>query len=227
MNSDHVLELASDVADRLRTGLLPRAADARIADETWQAFVDMGLDRMDNDLDPSLRVLTTLARGCPSSAWHLAQSGEEPVDAVVQARLAAVMLGGALAAVDDYDAFVRSRISEPVPAPSGDQETDLRRRLGMAIGRLETAQCILDEAALLAEDPNLLGALSKEVTRMAYATIQELVLPVAGSTRDTERLTRNVAAMVTLWSHPTCAPDDQVSRSLARERLGLTSSPTT
>lgn len=227
MSSDQVLERASDLADRLRTGLLPRAADGRIPAETWQAFIDMGLDRMDSGLDTSLRVLTTLARGCPSSAWHLAQSGGEPVDAVVQARLAAVMLGGALAAVDDYDAFVRSRIGEPAPAPSGDQETDLRRRLGMAIGRLETAQCILDEAALLAEDPNLLWLLSREVACIAYRTIQELILPVAGSIPDTERLTHNVAAMVTLWSHPACALDDQVSRSLARERLGLTSSPTT
>jgi methionine synthase II (cobalamin-independent) len=174
--------------------------------EEYRAIVDA-------DLETGLRELTTAARGCPMTAWRLAQDGGEVTDEVLQARIATVMLGAALAALDDDEAFVRACDTESAP--------DHRRWLGIAIGRIETAGCILGEAALAGDDPAGLWILSREVSRLAYTTVQDLIVHSGAAQAASGRLARTVSTMVTLWGHPLGALDDEVSRRLARERLGL------
>ena len=154
--------------------------------------------------------LTALAREDPTTAAGLVDGPN------VQARLAALMLGAALAAVDEYEAFVRSRITAPVPAAAGELETDRRRWLGVAIGRLETARCIL--LALEPEPEAQLWALAREASRLAYTTVQDLIPVAAGAGAG---LASTVGVMATLWGDESGAEEDQVLRRLARERLGV------
>jgi hypothetical protein len=181
------------------------------------------------ELERQLDELTALAREDPAAAQLKArQVGDDAGpkaqqgpgdDAGLQARLAALMLGAALAALDEYEAFVRSRIAEPAPAAPGDLETDRRRRLGIAIGKLETARYILSEAALDPDPDTRLWVLSREAARLAYTTVQDLIVQSSGVGSDTERLTAAVSLMVALWKHPAAVLEDQVLRQLARERL--------
>lgn len=189
------------------------------------------------ELGIRLAAITEQAHQDPSSAWDLARADEagasadprtqvaaDPsaqVAAESQARVAAVMIGVALAALDEYEAFVCGRITEPMPAPPGDQESDYRRWLGMAIGRLETARCILDEAALDAVDHTRVRMLAREAARLAYDTVQDLIVPVSGAGAGSDRLTEAAGVMLRLWAHPLGAGGDQFSRQVARERLQL------
>ena len=228
MSDRQLINRARELAARVRTGVLPAATTDRVSEETLRALADAGLDRLDHDLTTSLQVLTTLARGCPRTAWHVGLDdavGLGGFDGLQRARIAAVMLGAALAALDDYEALVRARITDGAPAAAGDQETDYRRWLGMAIGRIETAQCILDEAAIGADDPTKVWMLSREVTRLAYDTVQELIVHRARSMQDGDRLASTVTTMVMLWGNQSGALDDQVSRRIACERLGLAMEP--
>lgn len=180
-----------------------------------------GMSHEPNDI----HLLTDEARARPESAYELASVGGETGDAAVAARIAAAMLGAALAALDDHDALVRSRVTGSASLPPDDPETDHRRRLGMAIGRLEAASCILDEAVDEPADETRLWMLSREVTRLAYTTVQELILHSGGSIREpgpeAGRLGAIVASMTRLWGHPVGALDDAFSRRVARERLRL------
>lgn len=173
------------------------------------------------ELRTRLQAITAQSRRDPASAWDLAHDGEPGSPAAAQAGVAAAMLGAALAALDEYEEFVRGRITEPVPAPPGDQETDYRRWLGMAIGRLETADCILEEAALDAADETRARMLAREVTRLAYETAQDLLVHVSGAGAAGERMTAAASVMLRLWADPLGAADDQFSRQVARERLQL------
>lgn len=165
--------------------------------------------------------LVTLARRCPRTGWGLAQAPADAPDSALAVRLAAVTVGTALAALDEYEAFVRSRVTETAPAGPGDYETDERRWMGMAIGRLESAQCILDEAAAGGEDPSMSWILAREATRLAHDTASNLIVHVAGAAPRTERLTGALDVLQLAWSHPLGAQDDQLSRRVARRRLGL------
>lgn len=160
------------------------------------------------------------ARERPLEAERQAAEGAGPraSDAVRRAHLAAAMLGAALAALEEYDAAVRARVHEPVPAPAGDPETDLRRWLGIAIGRLEAAQCILGE--LPAQPDDRLGVMALEVSRLAFATVAELAAPIAAC-GDDGRFAGITAAMTGLWAHPLGAGDDQATRGLARVYLAI------
>lgn len=176
----------------------------------------------DTELLTGLRELIDTVRARAETARELAPGSAAPEDVgLVAARLAAVMIGAALAITDDYEAFVRSRITEPAPAPPGDPETDHRRRLGIALGKLETARCILDEAARDGADTTQLWALAREATRLAYATVQDVILPVAAALPDAARLLSTAGETVSLWAHPVAVQDDQATRQLARERLAL------
>jgi hypothetical protein len=172
--------------------------------------------------DPTGRWEATMhkARERPLQAGRHAAEAADPgaSDAVRRAHLAAAMLGAALAALHEYDAAVRGRVHEPVPAPAGDPETDLRRWLGIAIGRLEAAQCILGE--LPGQPDDRLGVLALEVSHLAFATVAELAAPMAAC-GDDGRFAGIMAAMTELWAHPLGARDDQVRRSLARAYLAI------
>jgi len=172
---------------------------------------------MAGELAPRLDELTRLAREDPAAAHQAVQ--ETGLDTGMQAELAALMLGAALAALDDYEAFVRSRITEPAPAAAGDPETDRRRWLGIAIGKLETARHILSEAALALDRETELWVLSRQAARLAYTTVQDLLVPAGGSGTDSQRLDASLDLMVTLWGHPAGADEDQALRRLAAERL--------
>jgi hypothetical protein len=184
---------------------------------------------MTAELKRQLDELTALAREDPAAAHRQApQHGDDAGlhvqqdlgdDADVQARLAALMLGAALAALDDYEALVRSRITEPAPAAPGDLETDRRRWLGIAIGKLETARYILTEAALESESGTRRWVVAREAARLSYTTMQDLIVRASGINSDRGRFTAAASLIVTLWGHPSGALEDQALRQLARERL--------
>lgn len=225
MSGAELIDRAQGIAARLRSGALPAATGERMAGETRRALAAEGLDRVGGDLANDLAVLTELSRGCPMTAWQVAQADGQAEEAVVRARLAAVMLGAAHAVLDEYEAFVRSRVSSDGPAPAADPETDYRRWLGMGIGHLETAHCILDEAARRPDDHIGLAMLAREVIRLAYDTGQDLIFHVAGSCPDRDRLIATVSAMLSLWGHPLGVGDDRLSRRVARQRLQLAADP--
>jgi hypothetical protein len=139
-----------------------------------------------------------------------------------QLQVAEELLARADEALSEYERFVRSRIVEAVPAPSGDIETDYRRCLGMAIAKLEAARLILGELRR-GETAELPGAgIALEVARLAYQTVHDLAR-VADSPQ-LRRVRQIAMEMTELWVSPVGSGDDQLLRQIAQERLGILAS---
>jgi hypothetical protein len=131
------------------------------------------------------------------------------------------MLDAACDALAAYEELVRARVDAqahpPGPAAAGDLETDFRRWMGAAIGHLETAGLVLDDAVARGEDA-LAWALAREAARLAHETLLQLVSHAPGAS---DALRRAAERALATWSDPSGADEDQVLRRIARERLGV------
>jgi hypothetical protein len=90
-------------------------------------------------------------------------------------------------------------------------DPDEQRRLGVALGRIETAECILEDAG---EDEARLRAISGEAFALAYAAAHDLARQGSGP-RATEALE---ALLATGAEH--ARAEEAHARELAFERLG-------
>jgi hypothetical protein len=118
---------------------------------------------------------------------------------------ATAMLEAARRGRDELDALVRE---------GGDTVTDdQRRRLGLAIGHLETVACILAEARR-AEQATVAWVLAHEASELAHTTVQDLIVPSAG-----ERVLAIAVEIARLRAGSEVGDGDEMRRRLARERL--------
>lgn len=149
-----------------------------------------------------LRDLAELARDDVGAAWDACRArpalGRE-------AGLAALTIGAASAAAHEYESRMRTeegRVLDP----------DYQRRLGVALGRIETAECILEESA---EDDAGLRTVAREAFMLAYAALHDLVGHAAGSGARSERALHAVLAT----AGDSMRSEESDARQLALERL--------
>jgi 3-hydroxy-9,10-secoandrosta-1,3,5(10)-triene-9,17-dione monooxygenase len=172
-----------------------------------------------------------VSEGTPGYRLHGSPQYAGRAMAFLQAQLTAVIVGGATAAVDEYEQLVRT---EQVPLPPlGPRrlDSDYQRWLGTAIGRVTAAELLLQEVGeqyveacrgiergepFSREADLRLTAMGREAAKLARSAVDDLV-----RTAGAARIERIAHDLLTGWSHPAIPAEEDVARSLARERLGL------
>jgi 3-hydroxy-9,10-secoandrosta-1,3,5(10)-triene-9,17-dione monooxygenase len=156
-----------------------------------------------------------------------------------QAELSAVMIGAALAATEQYEQFIREKATPRPPIGPRLHDPDYQRWLGAAIGRIETADCILTEAAeeymqiceraksggaqFAREEDLQLNMVTREAFKLAYSAVHDIVVHTGGSSALAagERIERVMRDMLMAWGHLASVVEDSIARELARETLGV------
>ncbi|GAB2970734.1 acyl-CoA dehydrogenase family protein [Streptomyces pseudoechinosporeus] len=155
--------------------------------------------------------------------------------------LAAIMIGTAYAAADEYARIVAERPLTLEPHRTRAELHDYQRHLGEALGVIHTAHAALQRTAedymetchrnvtgkapfTTAED-NRLAMVFLNAGRMAWDAMQNTLFRTAGSryARDGERMQRYFRDAATYWSHIGPSMAEPLARRVGRDRLGLPS----
>jgi 3-hydroxy-9,10-secoandrosta-1,3,5(10)-triene-9,17-dione monooxygenase len=156
-----------------------------------------------------------------------------------EGELAAVMIGALKGALDEYEELLRTRKTQRPPIVPRYLDPDYQRWLGLAIGRLATAEAALIQLAeqwhelcrrsveegppFSREDDLRLNIVAREALTLAWNTMQGQVFLTAGTSaaRNGQRLERIFRDMAMGWGHFGTIVGDWAARELAREHLGL------
>jgi 3-hydroxy-9,10-secoandrosta-1,3,5(10)-triene-9,17-dione monooxygenase len=150
---------------------------------------------------------------------------------------AAVVVGMARGAVDEYDLQIRTRTTNRPPMVPRTEDPDFQRWLGMAIARVDAAEVMVLGAARhlmetcagipegrpysLEEDVRV-GMIARQALAYAWETVSGELIRTSGTSavRDGQRFARIVRDMATGWGHLYNAMTDASARELAKARLG-------
>ncbi|MFI9756991.1 acyl-CoA dehydrogenase family protein [Streptomyces sp. NPDC051963] len=155
--------------------------------------------------------------------------------------LAAIMIGTAYAAADEYARIVAARPLVLEPDRTRAELHDYQRLLGEALGVVHTAEAALLRTAedwmeacqsnatggapfTLADD-NRLALMFLNAGRMAWDVLQGILFRTAGSrhARDGERMQRYFRDAATYWTHVGPSMTEPLHRRVGCDRLGLPS----
>ena len=160
-----------------------------------------------------------------------------------QGELSAVMIGAVKGALDEYEQIIQTRNTQRPPIVPRYQDPDYQRWLGVAIGRIATAEAALIQVAeqymelcrrgvedgipFSREDDLRLNVIGREAMGLAWDAMQNHIFRTAGTsaTRTGERIERIFRDMAVAWSHFSNVAADWSTRELAREHLGLVEAP--
>jgi 3-hydroxy-9,10-secoandrosta-1,3,5(10)-triene-9,17-dione monooxygenase len=156
-----------------------------------------------------------------------------------QGELAAVMIGAAQGALDEYELLLRSRKTQRPPIVARAEDPDYQRWFGLALGRIATGEAALIQCAeqwmelcraseedgtpfTRAEDMRL-NVVAREALTLAWDAMQGQIFRTAGTSaaRNGEPIERIFRDMAVGWGHFGTILADWAARELAREHLGL------
>jgi 3-hydroxy-9,10-secoandrosta-1,3,5(10)-triene-9,17-dione monooxygenase len=149
---------------------------------------------------------------------------------------AAVVVGMARGAVDEYERQVRARTTNVPPIVPRSEDPDFQRWLGMAIARVDAAEVMVMGAArhfmeqcagipegrpFSYEEDHRVAMIARQALRYAWETVSDELIRTSGTTavRDGQRFQRIVRDMTTAWGHLYNALGDSAARELAKARL--------
>jgi 3-hydroxy-9,10-secoandrosta-1,3,5(10)-triene-9,17-dione monooxygenase len=155
--------------------------------------------------------------------------------------LAAIMIGTAYAAADEYARILAARPLTLEPDRTRSELPDYQRHLGEALGTIHTARAALQHTAedwmktcrrnvsgtapfTVVED-NRLALIFLNAGRMAWDVLQGILFRTAGSrhARDGERMQRYFRDAATYWTHVGPSMAEPLERRVGCDRLGLPS----
>lgn len=155
--------------------------------------------------------------------------------------LAAIMIGTAYAAADEYARVVAARPLLMEPDRTRADLHDYQRHLGEALGLIHTAEAALrqtaqdwmdtcrrnagGEAPFTTAEDNRLALMFLNAGRMAWDVLQGTLFRTAGSrhARDGERMQRYFRDAATYWTHVGASMAEPLTCRVGRDRLGLPS----
>ncbi len=177
--------------------------------------------------------------GTPGSRLHGNPMYAGRCFSVFQLELAALMIGAARGALDEYRAIVTVKRTQRPPTVLRAEDPDYQRWFGMAVGRLATAEAAVlnaadqwtelarrnveEDAGFARADDMRLNFIAREGMRMAWDVMQEHIIRTAGSSalRDGERLQRIFRDMTMGHGHFASLFGDSVARQIGQHRLGV------
>ena len=150
---------------------------------------------------------------------------------------AAVVVGMARGAVDEYERQIHTRTTNRPPMVPRAEDPDFQRWLGMAIARVDAAEIMVLGAArhlmetcagipegrpYSYEEDVRVGMIARQALSYAWETVSGELIRTAGTSavRDGQRFGRIVRDMATGWGHLYNAMTDASARELAKARLG-------
>lgn len=179
--------------------------------------------------------------GTPGSKLHgnALYAGRAP--SFYHGELAAIMVGTAYAAADEYARIVAERPLTLEPDRTRAELHDYQRHLGEALGAIHTAEAALQrnaedyletcrrnvsgEAPFTIADDNRLALVFLTAGRMAWDVTQSILFRTAGSrhARDGARMQRYFRDAATYWTHIGPSMAEPLARRVGCDRLGLPS----
>ncbi|MFD7706319.1 hypothetical protein [Streptomyces sp. NPDC059786] len=179
--------------------------------------------------------------GSPGSVLHGNPMYAGRAAAFFHGELAAIMIGTAYAAADEYARLVAARPLVLDPAHTRADLHDYQRHLGEALGTVHLAEAALQRTAedwteacgrnVSGEAPfttavdNRLALVFLEAGRLAWNALQGILFRTTGyrHARDGERTQRYFRDAATYWTHVGPSMAEPLQRRVGRDRLGLPS----
>jgi 3-hydroxy-9,10-secoandrosta-1,3,5(10)-triene-9,17-dione monooxygenase len=190
-------------------------------------------------LEDTWMVDTNVAGGTPGSRIHGNPMYAGRTLAFFQGELAAIMIGAAKGACDEYEEMLRTRRTYRPPVTLRIDDPDYQRWYGSAAGRVATAEAALLQVAdqwhelcrrsvedgipFTREEDLRLNMVAREALTIAWETIQAQIFRTAGTSyaRAGQRIERIFRDMSIGWSHVGTILGDWTAREWAREHFGL------
>jgi 3-hydroxy-9,10-secoandrosta-1,3,5(10)-triene-9,17-dione monooxygenase len=190
-------------------------------------------------LENTWMVDTDVSGGTPGYRLHGNPMYAGRTLAFFQGELAAIMVGAARGALDEYEEILRARKTQRPPIVSRHEDPDYQRWFGLAMGRIATAEAALIQVAeqwmdlcrtgaetgvqFSRKDDLRLNIIAREALTLAWDAMQGQIFRTAGTgaARNGLRIERVFRDMAMGWGHFGTIVGDWAARELAREHLGL------
>jgi 3-hydroxy-9,10-secoandrosta-1,3,5(10)-triene-9,17-dione monooxygenase len=188
-------------------------------------------------LEDTWMVDVDVSRGTPGSRLHGNPMYAGRTLSFFQGELSAIVIGAVKGAIDEYEEIIRTRKTQRPPIVPRFEDPDYQRWLGLALGKIATAEAaqiqvaeqymelcrrgVEDGIPFTREDDLRLNVIGREAMRLAWDTLQDTILRTAGSPRNGQRLERIFRDVTMGWSHFSNLVAEWSARELGREHLGL------
>jgi 3-hydroxy-9,10-secoandrosta-1,3,5(10)-triene-9,17-dione monooxygenase len=182
-----------------------------------------------------------VSRGTPGYRLHGNPFYAGRTNAYLAGSNVAVMVGGVKGAVDEFERLMQRSVQWPPLGPRA-EDGDYQRWLGLAIGKVATAEAALLQSAeqwmelvregaegrapFRREDDLRLNIIGREAMTLAWDAMQSIIFRTAGSgvARNGQLMERMFRDAAMGWGHFTTIMGDLAARELAKERLGIAGS---
>jgi 3-hydroxy-9,10-secoandrosta-1,3,5(10)-triene-9,17-dione monooxygenase len=190
-------------------------------------------------LENTWMVDTDVSGGTPGLRLHGNPMYAGRTLAFFQGELAAIMVGAAKGALDEYEDILRARKTQRPPIVFRYEDPDYQRWFGLAMGRVATAEAALIQVAeqwmelcrvgadtgvpFSRKDDLRLNIIARESLTLAWDAMQGQIFRTAGTgaARNGQRIERIFRDMAMGWGHFGTIVGDWAARELAREHLGI------
>ncbi len=190
-------------------------------------------------LEHTWMVDTDVSGGTPGYRLHGNPMYAGRTLAFFQSELAAVMVGAAKGALDEYEEILRTRKTQRPPIVSRIEDPDYQRWFGLATGQVATAEAALlgcaaqwielarrstEEGVPFSREEDLrLNMIAREALTLAWNAMQGQIFRTAGTSaaRNGQRLERTFRDMAIGWGHFGTIVGDWAAREFAKEHFGL------
>jgi 3-hydroxy-9,10-secoandrosta-1,3,5(10)-triene-9,17-dione monooxygenase len=190
-------------------------------------------------LEDTWLVDTNVAAGTPGVRIHGNPMYAGRTLAYFEGLLAAIMIGAAKGALDEYDEILRTRKTQRPPIVPRIEDPDYQRWYGLATGKVAAAEAVLlqvaeqwheacrrsveDAIPFTREEDLRLNMVAREALTLAWDAMQGEIFRTAGSSaaRRGQRIERIFRDMSIGWGHFGTIVRDWTAREWTREHFGL------
>ena len=190
-------------------------------------------------LEDTWLVDTNVAAGTPGVRIHGNPMYAGRTLAYFEGLLAAIMIGAAKGALDEYEEILRTRKTQRPPIVPRIEDPDYQRWYGLATGKVAAAEAVLLQVAeqwheacrrsvedgipFTREDDLRLNMVAREALTLAWDAMQGEIFRTAGSSaaRRGQRIERIFRDMSIGWGHFGTIVRDWTAREWTREHFGL------
>ena len=190
-------------------------------------------------LEDTWMVDTNVAGGTPGVRIHGNPMYAGRTLAFFEGELAAIMIGAAKGALDEYEEILRTRKTQRPPIVTRVEDPDYQRWYGLAVGKVSAAEAALLQVAeqwheacrrsvedgipFTREEDLRLNMVAREALTLAWEAMQGEIYRTAGSSaaRAGQRIERIFRDMAIGWGHFGTIVRDWTAREWAREHFGL------
>jgi 3-hydroxy-9,10-secoandrosta-1,3,5(10)-triene-9,17-dione monooxygenase len=184
-------------------------------------------------------LVDTDVAGTPGAAIHGNSMYAGRTLAYFEGSLAAIMIGAAKGALDEYEELLRTRKTQRPPIVTRSEDPDYQRWYGLAVGTVGAAEAILlqvaeqwheacrrsveDGVPFTREEDLRLNMVAREALTLAWEAMQGEIFRTAGSSaaRAGQRIERIFRDMSIGWGHFGQIVRDWTAREWSREHFGL------